>query len=92
MPLPEAFKNRIRTQKYISADGLFSALEEPPVTSIRINRAKWEQKPYNSGRVPWCTDGFFLEKRPSFTLDPLFHAGCYYPQESSGMFLEQVFR
>ncbi|MEN9522880.1 MAG: hypothetical protein RL065_1257, partial [Bacteroidota bacterium] len=29
-----------------------------------------------------------LEKRPSFTYDPLFHAGCYYVQEASSMFLE----
>ena len=28
--------------------------------------------------VPWCTSGFYLEERPTFTFDPLFHAGCYY--------------
>ncbi|MGK2864015.1 MAG: methyltransferase RsmF C-terminal domain-like protein, partial [Chitinophagaceae bacterium] len=29
-------------------------------------------------------------ERPSFTFDPLFHAGCYYVQEASSMFLEQA--
>ncbi|HRF24115.1 MAG TPA: Fmu (Sun) domain protein, partial [Chitinophagaceae bacterium] len=28
----------------------------------------------------------------SFTFDPLFHAGCYYVQEPSSMFLEQVLK
>jgi NOL1/NOP2/fmu family ribosome biogenesis protein len=31
-----------------------------------------------------------LPSRPSFTFDPLFHAGCYYVQEASSMFLEQA--
>jgi len=38
-------------------------------------------------RVPWAPDAYYLNGRPSFTLDPLFHAGCYYVQEASGMFL-----
>ncbi|MDM8002490.1 MAG: rRNA cytosine-C5-methyltransferase, partial [Bacteroidota bacterium] len=37
-------------------------------------------------------DGYFLQGRPLFTADPLFHAGVYYPQESSSMFLGEVFR
>jgi NOL1/NOP2/fmu family ribosome biogenesis protein len=31
-----------------------------------------------------------LEERPSFTLDPLFHAGAYYPQEAGSMFVEWI--
>jgi 16S rRNA C967 or C1407 C5-methylase (RsmB/RsmF family)/NOL1/NOP2/fmu family ribosome biogenesis protein len=42
--------------------------------------------------VPWSQFGFYLKERPSFTFDPLFHAGCYYVQEASSMFLEQVFK
>ncbi len=41
-----------------------------------------------SGTVPWASDAYYLSGRPSFTLDPLFHAGAYYVQEASGMFLE----
>jgi 16S rRNA C967 or C1407 C5-methylase (RsmB/RsmF family)/NOL1/NOP2/fmu family ribosome biogenesis protein len=43
-------------------------------------------------KVPWSSLGYYLEERPSFTFDPLFHAGVYYVQEASGMFLEQVLR
>ena len=58
------------------------------VISIRLN----PMKPMNHGswamqNVPWCPQGQYLSKRPSFTLDPLFHAGAYYVQEASSMFL-----
>ena len=42
--------------------------------------------------VPWTQFGFYLAQRPSFTFDPLFHAGCYYVQEASSMFLEQALK
>ena len=58
------------------------------VISIRLN----PMKPMNHGswvmeNVPWCPQGQYLSKRPSFTVDPLFHAGAYYVQEASSMFL-----
>src|SRR6202012_2184628 len=60
-------------------------------TSIRLNPFK--KSAIKTGeQVPWCADGYYLHRRPSFTFDPLFHAGCYYVQEASSMFLEQAFR
>ena len=82
---------RIKLQQYIDSDALLCALEEPSQASIRINHEKWKRQPMNAEPVPWCKDGFYLNSRPSFTADPLFHSGCYYPQEASSMFLEQVF-
>ncbi|TWF37102.1 16S rRNA C967 or C1407 C5-methylase (RsmB/RsmF family) [Chitinophaga polysaccharea] len=43
-------------------------------------------------RVPWSSEGYYLPARPSFTFDPYFHAGAYYVQEASSMFLEQAVR
>jgi len=40
--------------------------------------------------VPWCKHGIYLTQRPYFTDDPTFHAGAYYVQEASSMFLWQV--
>ncbi len=61
------------------------------VTSIRLNP---EKQPIVHGRpwsmadgVPWCPNAYYLSQRPSFTLDPLFHAGAYYVQEASSMFI-----
>lgn len=44
------------------------------------------------GAVPWSSNGYYLPERPSFTLDPLFHAGAYYVQEASSMFLEEAIK
>lgn len=75
-------------------EGQFAAFretlaKEPPV-SIRMNRLKTDVVPAGGRKVPWCGSGYYLASRPTFTFDPLFHAGCYYVQEASSMFLEQV--
>ena len=89
---PEGFIKRIKTQKHIDAGMLLESLRSPSPVSIRINPVKWNQVPADSTPVPWCSTGYYISERPSFTADPLFHAGCYYPQEASGMFLEEIFR
>ncbi len=78
--------------------------EEAPV-SIRVNprkRSKGQvldcgQSPDQATcpsdrQVPWCAEGFYLEDRPQFTFDPLLHAGCYYVQEASSMFVTHILR
>lgn len=87
--LPEGFLRRIKLQKYVDSELLTRSLDEPSPVSIRLNRMKWQKQPERSEKVPWASDAYYLNARPSFTLDPLFHAGSYYPQEASSMFLEQ---
>jgi 16S rRNA C967 or C1407 C5-methylase (RsmB/RsmF family)/NOL1/NOP2/fmu family ribosome biogenesis protein len=86
----EEFIRRISSQEYIDDEALLSALRDPSPVSIRINQSKWIKQPSDGEAVPWCRNGYYLPFRPSYTLDPIFHSGCYYPQEASGMFLEQV--
>jgi 16S rRNA C967 or C1407 C5-methylase (RsmB/RsmF family) len=88
---PEEFIQRITAQEYIDTEALLRSLSEPSPVSIRINQLKWNKLPAGAEPVPWCGNGYYLSSRPSYTLDPLFHSGCYYPQEASGMFLEKVF-
>ena len=71
---------------------LTEALEKDTPVSIRMNTDKSDLVPLESTSVPWCREGYYLSGRPSFTFDPLFHAGCYYVQEASSMFLEQALR
>lgn len=66
-------------------------LSEEPVVSVRVNPRKHGAE-FTAPTVKWASDAYYLDSRPSFTADPLFHAGCYYVQEASSMFLEQVFR
>lgn len=69
----------------------FSAFDAPASVSVRRN-------PFKDGRTPegrdvaWCAHGRLLAERPQFTLDPHFHAGAYYVQDSSSMFVGHVFR
>ncbi len=77
-----------RWQRYLAS---FAA---PIPVSIRINPFKktdLSHLPLDK-KVAWCDDGFYLSERPNFTLDPLLHAGAYYVQEASSMFLSQVMR
>ena len=60
-------------------------------TSIRINPFK-QAALKTDGQVPWCAAGYYLDTRPSFTFDPLFHAGCYYVQEASSMFIGHILK
>lgn len=60
-------------------------------TSIRTNPFK-KSAQKTGEQVPWCADGLYLDVRPSFTFDPLFHAGCYYVQEASSMFIAHILK
>jgi NOL1/NOP2/sun family putative RNA methylase len=60
------------------------------IASIRLNTAKKSGIQNPKSKIPWALQGYYLKTRPSFTLDPLFHAGAYYVQEASSMFLQQV--
>ena len=77
----------------------FKAVHESggQITSIRLNPKKIGNRQSAIGneqleRVPWNEYGYYLNERPSFTLDPLFHAGAYYVQEASRMFLEEALK
>jgi len=59
------------------------------LTSIRLNPFKKAVIKMDE-QVPWCAEGLYLNTRPSFTFDPLFHAGCYYVQEASSMFIGHI--
>lgn len=65
-------------------------MEGLPV-SIRLNPSKGLAGPQGR-QVPWSPYGRILESKPVFTLDPLFHAGCYYVQDSSAMYVGHIFR
>ncbi|MCR5561150.1 MAG: hypothetical protein K6F58_04960 [Bacteroidales bacterium] len=68
---------------------------DAPSTAIRLNPFKGCMGPEScpeGAPVPWSPYGRMLEERPNFTLDPLFHAGCYYVQDSSAMYVGHIFR
>ena len=78
----------------------FSAFDKPASVSVRRNPLKLDASVefvIDGSRVAvrpieWSPYGIMLEQRPQFTLDPMFHAGAYYVQDSSSMFVGHVFR
>ncbi|MDD4778501.1 MAG: RsmF rRNA methyltransferase first C-terminal domain-containing protein [Fermentimonas sp.] len=96
MNFPDDFLNSIRPLLKDQTDLFLSALTEVPPVSVRLNPLKSESSHLEfqevGERVPWSDWGYYLEKRPSFTFDPLFHSGMYYVQEASSMFIEYVVR
>ncbi len=79
-----------------TAASVCMALEGEPSVSVRFNPYKctpgeklaWEA----DSVVPWNEHAVFIKERPVFTLDPLFHGGVYYVQDSSAMYPGRVFR
>lgn len=67
------------------------------ITSVRLNPAKtfdYAQHPFLNEMVPvdWCSNGYYLQERPLFVKDPLWHAGAYYVQEASSMFIQYIIK
>ena len=95
--LPLAFTDYTRS---LFGDNLYhtflKGLDETAPVSIRLNPFKLAETTHkvnpelNPHPIPWCKDGYWLETRPNFTFDPLLHAGAYYVQEASSMFLSHV--
>lgn len=89
--LPKDFESQMQTLLGVQEFELFSAaINERPRTSIRLHPAKPFSITWPKSPIPWSAQGYLLEDRPSFTLDPAFHAGAYYVQEASSMFISHV--
>lgn len=98
LKLPSAFEMMMKSKLNEDYPSFKDALELAPPVSIRKNIIKYHSNGQGELRfdgerpIEWCEDGYYLPSRPSFTSDPLFHAGCYYVQEASSMFVNQFVR
>lgn len=96
IPIPERFKESLRNLHEVDTGYLLDALEQEPVVSFKINRRKLSPQQVeilgydNTEPVEWCRSGFYLAKRPKFTLNPLLHAGVFYVQEAASMIYETL--
>lgn len=88
--LPVEFEQRMQSQLAGSFSDFAKSLKDAVPVSIRLNAHKHTSSDILD-KIPWSEYGRYLKERPVFTLDPLLHAGAYYVQEASSMFLEQAF-
>lgn len=92
MKLPEGFIQLMYGREDFDLEAYQKILEEPPPVSVRINPRKTTPQFENAEKVPWCPQGYYLAERPNFSHDPLWHAGAYYVQEASSMFIDEIMR
>ena len=91
--LPQQFIARLSaTLGQEKAQRVIAALSDEASVSVRYNPLKMTAVPAGSRPVGWNPYGYILPERPLFTLDPLFHAGAYYVQDSSAMIVGELFR
>lgn len=95
--LPQAFIDSARAALGSKADAVVDAiLAGESVTAVRANPFKNSAEALRvrfsaaGESVPWCRDAFYLNERPVFSLDPMIHAGAYYVQDPSAMFVGSV--
>jgi NOL1/NOP2/sun family putative RNA methylase len=93
--LPQSFLQSLENVEGFDLNAFAAVHEEAKsLTSVRFNPNKkidvQDSVLQIESKIPWSTHGYYLKERPSFTKDPLFHAGAYYVQEASSMFLEQA--
>lgn len=92
IPLPQAFLDTVAA----AVPGLVTALETPAPVSVRLNPFKSYRFPEISDYQPvtWTLPGeaYYLDERPVFTADPVFHGGAYYVQEAGSMFVGWLLR
>lgn len=90
MNLPSAFLHQMQEILAGEVDDFVESLSTTPPVSISGNSLKENFFPENFEKVKWNPAGVYLPERPIFTLDPVFHAGAYYVQEASSMFVAEV--
>ena len=97
---PSEFINGLRESLGLErAERVLEALATNPPVSVRVNPFKQflpdlraHFGPLAAEPVEWAPEeGLYLRERPSFTLDPWFHAGAYYVQEASSMYVGALF-
>ena len=91
MMIPPLFEARIRnTFAPEEAEEFLHSLGRVPAVSVRRHPVKGAGVFAGLPQVPWHPQGVYLPERPEFILDPALHAGAYYVQESSSMFLKKA--
>ncbi|WP_312697263.1 methyltransferase RsmF C-terminal domain-like protein [Sphingobacterium mizutaii] len=92
--LPNSLIKRLGIDPLFDEEAFKAAHESgEKLTSIRLNPKKPTELDFElADRIHWCENGYYLNDRPKFTLDPLFHAGCYYVQEASSMFVSYILK
>ena len=90
MNLHAQFIREIESYNDCRFEGLIDALSTSPSVSVRANKLKSVEVPIEANSVKWCSNGWYLPTRQSFTFDPALHQGLYYVQDASSMIISYI--
>jgi len=90
--IPDSLLQTLSKLKGYNMQSFIEAHKKVAPTSVRLNSKKLIADFDSQKKVVWCEGAYYLNERPSFTYSPLFHAGCYYVQEASSMFLNHIIK
>ncbi|MCO5249316.1 MAG: hypothetical protein M9887_10260 [Chitinophagales bacterium] len=88
--LPDAFIRNMKDILGWESEKLFESFQSEETSSIRLHPNKEFSPDFTSTDITWESKGRYLQERPIFALDPAWHAGAYYVQESSSMLVTQA--
>lgn len=92
-PIPSDFLRMLAGELPDEAEKVVSALDDEPECSVRFARGKGGKRPEwmaEAEKVAWAANGYYLPRRPNFTLTPQWHAGQFYPQDASSMIIGAI--
>ena len=88
--IPASILHDLQAIEGFDETAFLAAHTMPAPVSVRLNPAKDIGLFSANEKIPWCSNGVYLNERPVFTLDPAYHDGAYYVQEASSMFLTHM--
>ncbi|MCC8050611.1 MAG: RsmB/NOP family class I SAM-dependent RNA methyltransferase [Clostridiales bacterium] len=89
--LPGGFVCRMREQLGEETDDFLACYENDPQAGIRVNTGKLSvedadvQLDFAIERIPWVSNGFYMNRDAEASRHPYYYAGLYYIQEPSAM-------
>lgn len=93
MKVPQTLINSLQNIQGFNESTFIKAHEnEVSPTSIRINPFKNSDFFIDEVPVIWSNYGKYLSSRSDFSLNPLYHAGTFFVQEATSMYLEQILK
>ncbi|OXS27010.1 MAG: RNA methyltransferase [Acetobacterium sp. MES1] len=96
MQLPEAFKEKMKNLMGESYQSLLDSYDQPESKGIRTNTLKItpddlaNKLSFNTQRVNWCKEGFYIDHTVRPGKNPYYYAGLYYVQEPTAMAAVEV--
>ena len=91
MDLPQNYKESMRILLKDEYDAFIRSYEDKPYSGIRINTSKISCEdfekiaPYHTRKIPYISNGYYIDDTDGWSKHPYYYAGLYYIQEPSAM-------